>query len=502
MNHYDVLIVGAGIGGLTCGARLAIRGYKVAVFDHHYLPGGYATNFHRKGYTFDVALHGVGGLAEGQSFYQILHSCDVMQHIHPIPKEHPYSVRWNGQKMNIPQDVQAYRLFLHELFPAEKEGIDHLFQDIHKLQREINFITDSRIANWKKAVLIPVKCRILMKWSNLTTDQVMKQYTKDEEFMIFFTVLWGYYGLPPQQLSSLYFFIPWIGYHIEGSYYIQGGSQSLADAFVNVIEENGGTLYLSHEVTEILVNHQQAYGVQTHHMMKFTGNWVVSNASPQQTLGKLVGTDPRVESYLTKISKKQIGSSITQLYIGLSCHPEEIGIYDEDLLFVEESDHQTDSHHLMQGRYDIANFSVTNYSKLDPSLNHYNQGVIVISLLDDIRNWDEDKKSYQQRKKEVTAILLQRLESYFPSLRDKVVITELATPRTMERYTKNPGGAVYGFAQTVNQAGLKRTNQKTPISRLSLVGAWTQPGGGFQGASMSGFNEAERIHKQLMKDRK
>ncbi len=80
-----------------------------------------------------------------------------------------------------------------------------------------------------------------------------------------------------------------------------------------------------------------------------------------------------------------------------------------------------------------------------------------------------------------------------------MVVTELATPRTMERYTKNPEGAVYGFAQTVHQAGLKRTNQKTPISRLSLIGAWTQPGGGFQGASLSGYNEAERIHKQLKK---
>ncbi len=80
MNHYDMLIVGAGIGGLACGARLSMMGYKVAVFDHHYLPGGYATNFHRKGYTFDVALHGVGGLAEGQSFYQILQACGVQTH--------------------------------------------------------------------------------------------------------------------------------------------------------------------------------------------------------------------------------------------------------------------------------------------------------------------------------------------------------------------------------------------------------------------------------------
>lgn len=226
---------------------------------------------------------------------------------------------------------------------------------------------------------------------------------------------------------------------------------------------------------------------------------MVSNASPQHTLGKLIGNHPRAQNYREKISKNEIGPSLLQLYIGLSCHPEEVGIHDEDLLFVEEQNHNVDYENLMAGRYDVANFGLTNYSKMDPTLNPYQRGVIAITLLDDIKNWSVKKEKYQQNKDEITTLLLQRLEKYFPGVKDKVILTELGTPRTMERYTKNPQGAVYGFAQTVSQSGLKRTNQKTPIAHLSLVGSWTQPGGGFQGAATSGFMEAERIHRKLKK---
>lgn len=148
MNHYDVVIVGAGIGGLTCGARLSALGYKVGVFDQHYLPGGYATNFQRKGYTFDAALHGVGALGQGQGFYQILQASGVMQYIQPLPKEHPYSIRWKGEKFDIPQDAGAYLALLQRRFPEEKEGIARLFDAIRRLSAEMKFLNDPGIAGW------------------------------------------------------------------------------------------------------------------------------------------------------------------------------------------------------------------------------------------------------------------------------------------------------------------------------------------------------------------
>jgi all-trans-retinol 13,14-reductase len=511
MKDYDVLIIGSGIGGLTCGARLSVLGYKVAVFDHHYLPGGYATNFKRKGYTFDVSLHGVGGLGEGQSFHQILLQCDAASRITPIRKECPYSVFMENRLISIPADFNEYLQFLQKRFTREKEGIIHLFQAILQLQDGLRFISDPAIPNWKKGVLFPVKCRTLMKWANKTTRQVIQQYVQSEEFLNFFTVLWGYYGLPPQTLSALYFFLPWIGYHIEGTYYIKGGSQSLSNALVDVIRENGGEVYLRKEVIGILTRNHRAYGVQVKDGSEYKADWIVSNASPHRTM-ELVMTDAsaqqvsgslafRLERYQRKLQRTQIGPSLLQLYVGLACHPEELGILEEDILFIEEQNHEKDYQNILNGSYDSVNFCLTNYNKMDPALNSQNKGVVTITCIDMIKNWPEDQEAYTAKKKEITDLLLNRLESYYPGFKEKVVITELGTPRTMERYTKNPEGAVYGFAQTVTQAGLKRTGSKTPVANLSLVGAWTQPGGGYQGAATSGYLEAERIHKRLKRQK-
>nr|WP_232795430.1 FAD-dependent oxidoreductase [Paenibacillus sp. ICGEB2008] len=98
MNQYDVIVIGAGLGGLSCAARLSALGYRTAVFESHTLAGGFATKFTRKGYTFDVSLHGVGGLEEG-SFGRMLKDCHVDQQIVPLRKKHPYSIRWEGRSL-------------------------------------------------------------------------------------------------------------------------------------------------------------------------------------------------------------------------------------------------------------------------------------------------------------------------------------------------------------------------------------------------------------------
>src|SRR5690606_16590978 len=111
------------------------------------------------------------------------------------------------------------------------------------------------------------------------------------------------------------------------------------------------------------------------------------------------------------------------------------------------------------------------------------------------KNWPEDRREYRKQKQRVIQILLKRLENHIPGITDVIDVLELATPRTMFRYTWNHEGAVYGFAQTVSQSNMFRLSSKTPYKNLSRVGDWTRPGGGFQGAIVSGYQEAERLSK-------
>jgi prolycopene isomerase len=91
--------------------------------------------------------------------------------------------------------------------------------------------------------------------------------------------------------------------------------------------------------------------------------------------------------------------------------------------------------------------------------------------------------------------LIKRAEDIIPRLSSYIDVQEVATPLTMERYTGNYKGAIYGWAPLISQTGFRRMDSKTPIKNLYLAGAWTRPGGGTTGVMYSGKSIAEKILK-------
>ena len=216
--NFDVIVLGSGIAGLTCASRLSKLGFKVGVFEKHHIPGGYATNFKRHGYNFDVSLHGIGALDEGGNTYNILNHCGVIDKITPIKNDIAYSVPYKDKLIHVPNDLTLYKNLLFELFPNEVKNINRLFNDIYKFKSGF----EKLILNKNSSILkkLNTDCLMFIRWSEKTTDEVVRSYIDNDDFIYIFTSLWPYYGLPPKQLSALYYFIPWISYHIYGKYYI------------------------------------------------------------------------------------------------------------------------------------------------------------------------------------------------------------------------------------------------------------------------------------------
>ncbi|EGC92539.1 conserved domain protein [Turicibacter sp. HGF1] len=119
---------------------------------------------------------------------------------------------------------------------------------------------------------------------------------------------------------------------------------------------------------------------------------------------------------------------------------------------------------------------------------------MTMTYLDNYERWPSEKTQYKLKKEEVTQMMLARLEKMYPGITSHIVVKELGTPKTMERYTKNPKGAVYGYAQTVKQSGRYRLKNQTNISNLFMSSAWNNPGGGYEGVISSGIMTARRIH--------
>src|SRR3990170_4008939 len=135
-RKYDAVIIGAGIGGLTCGSILAKNGFKTLIIEQHSIPGGYCTSFERNGFVFDAAVHFSERLGEGGTFYQILKDLGVEKEIEVYKIDPLYRVFFGDESFSIPADLNEYIKMLSKKFPKEEKGISELFKTIKRLKED------------------------------------------------------------------------------------------------------------------------------------------------------------------------------------------------------------------------------------------------------------------------------------------------------------------------------------------------------------------------------
>ena len=137
-DRYDAIVIGAGIGGLTCAARLATAGLHVLVIDQHYVAGGYATTFRRTPWEFDVGLHYLGECHPGGLIPTILEECGVSSGVEFRPMSHDLEdVRIGDTRFLVPGSFDDFQSRLLYRFPTEERGIDHYFQFLAETDRVV-----------------------------------------------------------------------------------------------------------------------------------------------------------------------------------------------------------------------------------------------------------------------------------------------------------------------------------------------------------------------------
>lgn len=485
-----IVIIGSGIGGLSCGALLASAGYQVTVVEKHFCPGGYISNFARKGtdgnrINCDASLHGIGNLKKGRHLYDTFDKLNVWDSAKPIRKLETATLVTKDTEITIPDDFEEYKNTLIKLFPNFKQGIENLF----------DYIWEFNIAIEQDLYLNNNMPDQFKELESLSLYEFVAKYVDDEKFIEIFSFLWAYYGLPSKKLNSLYYMLAWISYHIGGTSYIKGGSQALSNALVEVIKRNGGQIILSQEIVSIHTKDNNITHIKAKKGMQIVGDIFIFNGCPQNLLPMIDNTDLSKQE-MTVFEGRPISISFSQLYIGLDCNPAELGVVKSDYYFKFNETSEKSYNCALKGDYEKSDFTLLNYNLLDKDLNK-DGGLLTITIPDLLVNWPKyDTKEYRLKKENLSKLLLEKLYKAFPQIKDHVTFTELGTPATMKRYTNNHEGAVYGFAQDLENSVLKRPyNKSNNFINLYYSSAWSQPGGGVEGVMMAGIGTYNVILK-------
>lgn len=330
MADYDVIVIGAGNGGLTAACSLAQRGVKTLLLERHNVPGGCATSFRRGRFEFEVALHQLSGLGTKDKpgpLYNILDRLGVVDKLEWIEMENLYRLVIPGQiDITLPADRQGCLNTLQEHFPAEKYAIGKFFDLIYQFCIEF-------FSTFRDAEPSPENYPSYFKYALQNTESVLDEYFADPLLKMVISTYWGYIGVPPSRLTFADMAILLFAYIELKPGHLKGGSQALSTAIIEQFLAAGGTARFNCGVQKILVKGGQVAGIVTDSGETIAADYVVSNASTLTVYTEMIEPEHVPAEQFEVLSGSTIGPSSLTLYIGLDCEPSLVGI-DETTNFI------------------------------------------------------------------------------------------------------------------------------------------------------------------------
>ncbi|MEO8403291.1 MAG: FAD-dependent oxidoreductase [Chitinophagaceae bacterium] len=504
MIQFNTIIIGGGLGGLTAGAALSKMGKKVLLLEQHYIPGGCATAFKRKDYLMEVGLHEMDGLFDKDSKVKIFDFLDVNKYVEFLKIPELFHLKSDKSDFTFPHQTEEAQNKLIEKFPHETKGIKLFFKLINSVLVEVPKIPREK---WKTILLFPFMPLLFpntVTASKTSIGHWLDKQIQDDNLKLILLANLVYYGDDPYAMSLLYFSLAQASYIGGGGHFIKGGSQKLSDYLSKYIESHGGQVLLGKKVQTIFVENGKACGVAFHdsfnqssESITIHANSVIANAAIPLVAEML--PIPYRNSLKKKIKDFDVSCSLISIYMGFNINLKQFGVKHYST-FIQGDDVKSpkDLKGNYQGDWSKKGFVFVDYSQVDSALAPNGKSFGVICTTDYLTEWEGlDDVSYKAKKEKIAGIFLKKLEMCYPGIIKHLDYYEVGTAKTIERYTLNPKGTPYGYAQTPSQSGLRRMPAQSLLKNLYFASAWSFPGGGFTGAITSGFLCAVSMNKKV-----
>jgi len=478
---YDMIVIGSGMGGLTCASVIAQLAHKrVLVLERDFKPGGFTQTFTRRGYTWDVGLHYVGQMAEGEQLRSLF---DFITHRGVTWQKLPTRFEtfvYPDFTFTVADDPGQYLHDLIQRFPAEEPGLRRYFHDL------------KRVANWYGREIWSWSAPAWLAWpmqlaqmrlrtlALMTTKEYLDRRFHDERLKALLASQWGDYGLPPAQSAFAIHALVTESY-LQGAWYPEGGAKTIAESIVPIVEEAGGTCLVNHEVVEILVENGSARGVRARatrgkkaEEKTFLAPLVVSDAGANATFTRLLPEGVRIASRKA-LEAFPAGTTAVTLYLGLKESPVRLGFHGENHWIFSSYNHDDqEANGLWDGKAMSAYLSFP--SLKDPRATQHTAEIIVPVDYQNFSQWQHTTwmhrgADYEACKASISAALLDLVEQHYPGFRDLVAYQELSTPLTVESFTGHRGGGQYGLLATPERLRRHWFGAQTPVKGLLLTGA-------------------------------
>lgn len=483
-DHYDVIVIGSGIGGLTNAALLSKLGKKVCVLEQHYTAGGYTHAYEREGYEWDVGVHYIGEVHRPYSTLRRIFDVISDGKLEWAEMDSLYDQVVIGDDFyDYVAGKDNFAQSLKFRFPDESDAIDKYIELLYKCSSLVpKFFAGQALPNTPGTLYNKFKDKLLPDFFFKTTYDVLSELTSNEKLIAVLTAQWGDYGLPPKK-SAFVMHAMVAKHYLNGAAYPVGGAARIAETIIPVIRASGGEVFTYAGVEEVLIENNRAYGVRLVKGEVLTADAVVSCAGLVPTINKLLPEESvKKHGYDKLVKKVDVSSAHLCIYAGFKGDAEALDIPKKNFWIYPDYDHdKAVADFEANSDIDFPLIYISFPSAKDPTWSERYPDKSTVEIVTVCKpewfekwagtTWNKRGEDYEQFKQSLTDRLMSVLYKYLPQLEGALDYVELSTPLSTQWFQWNEQGEIYGIEHDLNRFSQNWIHPKTKIKNFYLTGS-------------------------------
>ena len=504
-KNYDVIILGSGIGGLTCASYLAKNTkLKILLVEKNNVAGGLTSGFYRGNYYFES---GTVGISVSNYFKELLN--DLNPDLGTLINKENYKISIKNKVISfksileIPEKIEG-------IFPKSKKQITNFFNEISKdLTLAKNIMKHINPLKWfnngflykfgvllKTLLIILLNIKYFIKYIKLDKIKYFKKFFNNlsENPAYFLSSLTPYKNMNLMIYSEIW------NEFINGVGFVKDGFLNFVNILLNNFKINGGDILYNAEVEKIIIKDNTVTGIKTRKGV-YKSKYFISNIDLKKMVSKLIGEKHFSKKFINRVKKAKVSESLLITYIGIKMDHDELKKYipSHHILYLSEDFKNVNSYELF---FDTCPLIVVPLYYLSEKImkKGHTSIMIEIPISSEINiNWNSlSKEKYYNLKNKITEIIIKRMQKIIPGFKEKMELMEIATPRSIEKWVGTTNGASNGFNWSIKESFLKTKTftklfLKTELKNLYQVGAFSTANGGVYFSALTGKLVADII---------